>query len=84
MNPKKEVSEEMIQTILNKNIVVKKAKPEIKNIILDIITFPDWDTKENIRNILVMKIKRQLKSSGCTNAKNVANAVVNELINKIQ
>ncbi|RGV57235.1 FRG domain-containing protein [Bacteroides intestinalis] len=84
VNPKKEVSEEMIQTILNKNIVVKKAKPEIKNIILDIITFPDWDTKENIRNILVMKIKRQLKSSGCTNAKNVANAVVNELINKIQ
>lgn len=84
VNFKKEVSDEMIQSILNKNIVVKKAKSEIKNIILDIIKFPDWDTKENIRNILVMKIKRQLKSSGCTNAKNVANAVVNELINKIQ
>ena len=84
VNFKKEVSDEMIQSILNKNIVVKKAKSEIKNIILDVIKFPDWDTKENIRNILVMKIKRQLKSSGCTNAKNVANAVVYELINKIQ
>lgn len=84
VNSKKEVSDEMIQTILNKHIVVKEAKSEIKNIILNNIKFPDWDTKENIRNTLAMQIKRKLKSFGYTNAKDVANAVVNELINEIQ
>lgn len=82
INSNKQLSDEIIQIILNKNITVKKARPEIKKIILETIEFPDWSTKENIYNILIMKIKRTLKSFGNTNAKNIANIIVNELINK--
>lgn len=80
----KELTDEIIQAILEKNVTTKKAKPEIKKIILETIKFPDWDAKENIRNILVMKIKRQLKLFGNANAKDIANIIVNELINKIK
>lgn len=77
------VDETVIDAIVSSKMADEGTRSQVKSVIKEVITYPDWNIKESTRNELLRNIKRILVQNAITDPGMLAQAIVNELIHNI-